>query len=682
MKKEIIIILITFLAMACNNHSSTEDTGYEFLKPGAIQPTGWLEKAIITEVNGVTGHLDEFTPEVGRQPFIDKDTRDVDPKRHWWDGESTGNWIDGLMYLSALTDDPEINKKASTWVKNMLQEQQNDKEPYIGLYPASDTLVGRWNDVVGELWPQSRAYLALIKYYKITGDTSVLNAVKKAAELTILHFQKERDDLSQKKADGTNTHALMIVEPMLELYAITGDRKFLDFSEYIYEKLKYHNQLLLDKKLYLHGVHITENVRIPALIYAFNKKPEYLETAKKGFQLIEENYLNAVGAIRSDEATAYACPNRATEYCAITEWMISCIEMARITGNMHYADMAEKCFFNAAQGARLPNGKGIQYLSYPNQLYTEGQVDYRPNHYPLCCNPNAARIYPYYIGSSFIQKQGGELLAMLYGPGKLSVEMKKNHFVEIEQKMAYPFKENVEFEIKQEKAIHFPFHFRVPGWCKNPGLLVNGEHIETAVKDGLMTIERTWMPDDIVTLQLPMEISVDYQNTELVSIQYGPLVYALKVPAQKQVYDSAAPGFPKIQYSMDDNAQWNYALKFDYLPAEKGQWPPSIPFDQVDVKKSFQIQHIDIPKNSNPWEYPHAVITCKAQKYDAWQTAYDGLTGNANFRRVHLLKQPEIPPIRALYHFLFEKEKIDTLELVPFGTTRLRIVSFPYILRK
>ena len=681
MKNTIIIVFIAFLSVSCSN-GLKEDMGFTFLKPGAIQPSGWLDKAIETEVKGVTGHLDEFTPEVGRQPFIDKDTRDVDPKRHWWDGESTGNWIDGLMYLAALTDDPEINHKADSWVKKIMEEQEKGKEPYIGLYPESDTLVGRWNDVVGELWPQSRAYLALIKYYRSTGNRDVLLAVEKAAGLTIHNFQKEREDLLPVNADGTNTHALMIVEPMLELYKITGKKMYLAFSEFIYEKLKYHNQLLLNGKLYLHGVHITENVRIPALIYEFNKKQEYLQTAAKGFQFIEENYLNAVGAIRSDEATAYACPSRATEYCTITEWMISCIEMARITGEMHYADLAEKCFFNAAQGARLPNGKGIQYLSYPNQLYTEGQVDYRPNHYPLCCNPNAARIYPYYIGSSFLQKQNDGLMAMLYGPCTVKATVgQTGNPIEIEQKTNYPFEEKVEFEISMQENTSFPFSFRIPAWCKHPEIMVNNEKSENIVREGIITIERTWKPGDKISLSLPMEISIDYQKTELVSVNHGPLVYALNVPSQKQVYDSAAPGFPKIQYTMKENAPWNFALKLAYLPSNEGQWPPSVPFDKIDITKSFTLEELEIPENRNPWEYPHLKISCKAQRYEAWQTAYKGLSGNANFKLKHLLKQPEIPPSPALYHYMIEKEEIDTIQLVPFGTTRLRIVSFPYILK-
>jgi hypothetical protein len=480
----------------------------------------------------------------------------------------------------------------------------------------------------------------------------------------------------------------MIVEPMLQLYQLTGETKFLSFSEYIYEKLKYHNKLLLDHSLYLHGVHVAENVRIPALIYQFNNNPDYLETSRKGIELISKNYVNSVGAIRSDEMVAYAVPNRAAEFCTITEWILTTSAMARITGEMHYADLAEKCFFNAAQGARLPNGKGIQYLSYPNQLYTgapgpyKEQVAYKPNHYPLCCNPNAGRLFPYYIGSMFMKFNLDGIAAMFFGPSELTTTIGKNSVpLVIEQQTDYPFDEHITFKIKPKAEATFPFFLRIPGWCQNAVVSINGEKQEIEIMNGMVRLERLWQDGDQIKLILPMSISLDYTRSEMVSVNRGPLVYAFAVPSDMVAYNEAAPGFPVIKYVMKEDAVWNYALNFSYPELDEYQWRPSCPFDNVNISESFEVEELAIPENSLPWEYPHCKVKCKARVYPAWKIAYENTTDDTYFyKRQHILKQPEIPPAPALYRFLVQNKAINVIELVPFGTTRLRIVSFPYIL--
>lgn len=159
--------------------------------------------------------------------------------------------MDCFIRLSFLTGGERIKEKASSWIKEVIDAQKNDPEGYIGLYPYHDTIIGRWDDVVVELWPQSRAYLPMLAYYEATGDQQVLDAVIRAARKTIAHFQPGHEGLQPERADHTNTHALLIVGPMIQLYGINGNNEYLDFYEFIYDKLEYHNKLPLDGSLYL-----------------------------------------------------------------------------------------------------------------------------------------------------------------------------------------------------------------------------------------------------------------------------------------------------------------------------------------------------------------------------------------------------------------------------------------------
>ncbi len=661
------IIFLVLCLFRCNDKKPVQAPGkdasmYSYLKLGQVKPKGWLQDVIQSEVNGFSGHLDEFAPEIMRKPFLDQEVPVSDEMwvEIWWDGESAGNWWDGLVRLAFTSGDQALIKKSEKWIDQLIENQNKSNESYIGVYPKEDTTVNRWESVIGELWPQSRAYLAMLAYYEATGDKEVLDAVVKAAGLTISHFHKQRDDLDSAAVNHINTHALMIVEPMLQLYEITGDNKYLSFSSFIYSKLNYFNKALLNGKLYQHGVHVCENIRIPAMLYVHNNKTPLLNDAKKGMDLVTDKYLNPVGGIRSDEMVSYAKPNRASEYCTFTEWVLSATEMAKITGEMHYAGEAEKCFFNAAMGARLSDGKGIQYLSFPNQLNADAeynhQAAYGPNHFPLCCNPNATRLFPYYVNRMWMKTGEHGLVATLYGPCEIKARVGENkQAITILEETNYPFSEKIEMTVSCESSVQFPLSLRIPGWCKKPEIFINQEVYQLSVnKNNTVVIDRTWQEGDKVGLVFPMRIKVDRRRTELVSVSRGPLVYALEIPSTCQTFKEVLPGFSYKNYFPKKDFNWNVALYFDN---EKPGY-------------SFELIEQEIPDTVNIWDMPVYKI-----KIDAQPVAYWGQAGA--FERNN---QPPVP-LSPVYKFVADKALIKPVYLVPFGTTRLRITSFPYFLK-
>ncbi len=671
MKKTTRIIAISILLMIvlgrCEQQKDvvlTNNVGpaYSYLKLNQVKPQGWLNDVIQTEAEGFSGHLDEFAPEIMRKPFIDPKVPVSEQRwvETWWDGESAGNWWDGLVRLAFVSGDEALIKKSEKWINHLIENQQKADEPYIGVYPEKDSTVNRWGSVIGELWPQSRAYLAMLAYYEATGNQEVLDALVKAADLTISHFHKSRNDLDSAAIKHINTHALMIVEPMLQLYQITEEEKYLAFSSFIYNKLDYFNRALLKGELYQHGVHVCENIRIPAMLYSYNHQRSLLDFSEKGMLLIMDEYLNAVGGIRSDEMVAYAKPNRASEYCTFTEWVLSTTEMAMITGNMRYACQAEKCFFNAAMGARLPNGKGIQYLSFPNQLNADAaynhQVAYGPNHFPLCCNPNATRLFPYFVSRMWMKAPNSGLAAVLYGPCEVNARLGVNkQAVTISEKTNYPFSDKIQFTISSKAPVTFPLSLRIPVWCKNPEIMINNETLTFEVnKRNTVVIKRKWQPEDKITLIMPMNIQVDHRKTELVSVSRGPLVYALEIPSSVNSFNEVAPGFNYKGYFPKDGFNWNVALYFD----------------NDNPAASFSLIKQDISDNANVWTMPTYKIKVDAQPIVYWEQ------GGAFERN----NQPPVP-LSPVYKFIADKDKIKPVYLVPFGITRLRITCFPYFLK-
>src|SRR6185436_1998205 len=82
-----------------------------------IRPEGWLARQLRIQADGLSGHLDEFWPDV-------KDS-------HWFGGEAEGwerapYWLDGLIPLAFLLDDPALKEKVTRYVDYILTHQQAD----------------------------------------------------------------------------------------------------------------------------------------------------------------------------------------------------------------------------------------------------------------------------------------------------------------------------------------------------------------------------------------------------------------------------------------------------------------------------------------------------------------------------------------------------------------------------
>jgi hypothetical protein len=92
------------------NRAPLQPKLYAELPLGTIKPDGWLRDELQRMANGMTGHLDEWYPEVcgERNAWLggDGDTWERGPY-----------WIDGLYPLARLLDDQALQAKAQRWIE-------------------------------------------------------------------------------------------------------------------------------------------------------------------------------------------------------------------------------------------------------------------------------------------------------------------------------------------------------------------------------------------------------------------------------------------------------------------------------------------------------------------------------------------------------------------------------------
>jgi hypothetical protein len=176
---------------------------------------------------------------------------------------------------------------------------------------------------------------------------------------------------------------------------------------------------------------------------------------------------------------------------------------------------------------------------------------------------------------------------------------------------------------------------------------VNGSPLEVKAPPlGYIAVTRSWAEGDLVEIRLPMRVSVRTweKNKDSVSVDRGPLTYALRIGERWERYGSNER-WP--EWEVFPTSPWNYGL---VLEREK----PAASFEVVERGGSVPPQ---------PWK-PETVpvaIRAKARRIPAWDVDQRGLISNL---------QPS--PARC-------DEPVETVTLIPMGAARLRIASFPTV---
>ena len=629
---------------------------------GIIEPKGWMLEFLKRDAKGITGNLNMLCPDASQDIFgknkVKNETRGW--WSSWWPGETEGNWLEAFVRLALILKDNQLIKQTEDIINNLLLNQE--KDGYIGIYQSDY----RYNNGrrSGELWTQSRVMLTLFAYYESNKSMAILQALCRMADNIIQNFGPLAGNRSLYEIpdeDGSKSHSLMIIEPLLMLYNKTRKKEYLEFCVFLYDDYSKHggyfpgndlrmeNALDASQPLIGHGPHTCEQLRIPLMLYMATGNKKYEEVFYAVVSKLKDNMVMS-GSCKSDEMIgAYMLhlpenrrngnnlggsiplPTTGYEYCSTTELMFSFIYALYATGNMFFADMEEWLIMNAAMAAKQFDGKGIEYLCADN-LYdasksTGDRWDYSPTHMDaaVCCAPNSCKVMPYHVSRMWMMMDENPT-AVFYGPCVYSFSI-KNQKIVIHEDTEYPFENIVRFTICTSKPATFSLILRIPKWSDCFALEINGVKAETVnILNGAIELKRTWKDMDFISLQLNCNISLHKAPDGTQALQYGPLLYSLKIREKRGLYFAYdVDGFYDINYTPEDGQNWDYTLVLDSNFVVKGA----------------------------------SVKTIKVQSY-LWEN----------------------PPVKIRTLMLNRWSMPEYIDLVPIGCTILRRTTFPVFLDK
>ena len=567
---------------------------YQLLPFGSVKPAGWIKIQMQKDMEGFVGNLDKLVPDLINDPIYGtgrlhkqskaKDLGNLksgdaegDEQYKWWNSETQSNWRDGYIRNALMLNDSLAIENAKTYIDRILATQ--DEDGYLGIYDKE--LRYKFSTENGELWSKTTLCRGLLAYYEYTRDQKVWNALVRAVDNVMQNYPVSHSQpfFSGKDFSGGVAHGLTFTDVLDRMHQITGDKKYWDYASFLYlnfsenysseKDAQLKNILDPNYKLQCHGAHTYEHLR-PLMVSAYASGREDLQNALKVYIERIKNCTTITGGAIGDEwiggRTADATKT-GYEYCSLMELMDSYSFLLQKNGNMWFADEIENIFYNAAQGSRNPDHSCIAYLKTDNSYEMLGtkngepepgrnqtRYKYSPVHQDVavCCAPNAGKISPYFIQSSWLKDGENTLVAALLCPNVLETII-RNVPVKIEEITDYPYKNKFIFKISTEKPVPFQIRIRKPEWAKS--ILTNEKyHLE----NGLIVIDRTFANADRIELEFLADVIVKEGLNHEKYFSYGALVYARSIPAAEQTGKVYAPGFADMMYKPKDSVRYQF----------------------------------------------------------------------------------------------------------------------------
>jgi len=644
-----------------SNKAPLQPLNFIKLPVGSIQPEGWIKKYLELQRDGLTGHLGEISAWLEKKNnawFSDSGKGE----RGW---EEVPYWLKGYGDLGYLLHDEKIINETRLWLEKVFKSQRSDG--YFG--PVTIVKNNKHPEGVMDLWPNMIMLWTLQSYYDYSHDDRVINLMDKYFE-----WQSTVPDSLFIETYWENSRGGDNLYSIYWLYNRTGETWLLDLAAKVHNNTA--NWMQTNNLPNWHNVNVAQSFREPATYFMQTKDSTYLNATYNDFWLIRNIYGQVPGGMfgaDEDARKGYTDPRQGVETCGMVEQMSSDEMLARITGDPFWADHCEDVAFNTYPAAVMPDFKSLRYITCPNMAISNSQ-----NHSPgiendgpfltmnpfssRCCQHNHSQGWPYYSENLWMATPDNGLVAMLYNACNVTAKVGDGTAVTLKEETHYPFDDKIKITVATSKDVKFPLYIRIPKWCNDAAIFVNGEKVNNTNKAATYTrIEKLWKEGDVVQVEFPMKIQLREwkENKNSVSVNYGPLTFSLKIKEEykKENSKTSATSDSRWQASADASKWPSYEI----YPASN--WNYGLLLNEKDTSKLFEVVKKSWPADDFPFSQQNVPIelNAKGKIIPQWKIDQYGLVDT-------------LPPSPVAVN-----TKAETIELIPMGAARLRISAFPVV---
>ncbi len=538
-----------------------------------------------------TGRIDAFRlqwrPGMAKQPHI------------YWDSDFA-KVLEGMALQLLVEPNAGLAAELDEYVDLVISAQQPDG--FLNTYFIQVEPEKRWKKLISdhELYCAGHLMEAAVAHFQATGQRKFLDCLCRYADYIATVFGPEPH---QKK--GCPGHE-EIELALCKLYDATGEKRYLDLAEFfVNSRGQTPNYFQTEEGVaedYLPVVQAQRPVHEQRTAEGHAVRAVYLYcamadlSARTGdavlltrceeiWKNITEKRMYLTGGIGSTPMNErftcdYHLPHDGyAESCASIGLLFFTRCMMNLTGKACYADVLEQILYNGALSGISLEGDRFFYV---NRLETgvdtwEHGVTYARERRPWfscsCCPTSFCRFLPQL--ASFCWSYGqSELRLEIPAAGQATF---RNCQVEVQSQ--YPYDGHIRIVFHGQEP--FTFSCRIPGWCRNASVSLNGQDLSSLQRqNGCLTWKRLWQDGDVVELSLAMPVEIVRADLRVsacrgrVAIRRGPLVYAVE-----GLDNAADPG----SLLLDPESAWQFeaveGLPEGTLGLRGKGWKESLPDD-------------------------------------------------------------------------------------------------------
>lgn len=492
--------------------------------------------------------------------FVEQFRTNPDVQDAGWRGEFWGKMMRGACFVYSYSKDKELYNVLKTTVKDMIDSQ--DGLGRISTYSVEAEFDG-W-----DLWSRKYVLLGMQYFVEICDDdafkSEAVDCMKKQVDYLISKIGSAKEGkkvITKLTRHWRGLNSSSILEPIVRLYSLTGESKYLDFASYIVScggtdvenifELAYKNELRPYQYPVTKAYEMTSCFVGLLEYYRIKKDPKLLQAVINYADCILEDDFTVIGSAGCthelfDHSTVrQSNPDRgdprAQETCVTVTLMQFFMQLNLITGDPKYMDAFERSLYNAYLGAINTDGAidlraqkmypEFTMVPMPFDSYSPLTPGTRGNgiggfkgfegdrYYGCCICIGSAGIGAAMKSAVFTSDNG--IVLNLYEKGSVTQSLANGKTVTLDIDTDYPADGNVKITLNTDETDEFELLLRNPDWSKTTGVTVNGNPIFAS--KGYISIFRKWASGDKI------ELCFDMRAKAILPIPYGSQVLMNKV---------------------------------------------------------------------------------------------------------------------------------------------------------
>ncbi|MDR1053893.1 MAG: glycoside hydrolase family 127 protein [Planctomycetaceae bacterium] len=416
-------------------------------------------------------------------------------------GEMWGKLVRSGSLFYRCTGDAELKGILDATVADILTTQRENGS--ISCVPPEK------QPETSDLWERKYVLIGLEDYYEyVEQKPEVLASLKRQVDCLISQIGKPPKTSildvgwSHGKHGKNHIESSTLLEPVVRLYKMTGEKRYLEFAEYIISEggcleanlfdAAYNNVLPYKMcKIYPKAYDTLSLFEGLVEYYRCTDNKRHRQSALNLFENVRKNEITIIGNGGSDQPyhptvlgeafgnTAIEQTNpkitRMMETCTGVTWMKYCAHLLRLEGDQKYFDEIERYVYNGLIGAMKPDGRGFSYVNLLNGKKTNDHGwgwNFDSKHggklHVTCCNlngPEGLAYIPYLAVMYEPNPQNPAFIINLYEDATVKTKTPKGQPLTLEILDGFPKSHEVKIKVTMEKPEEFSIKLRIPTWA-------------------------------------------------------------------------------------------------------------------------------------------------------------------------------------------------------------------------